>query len=102
MLTRYEVAVTRDGKAPLLVGYTPRVSRSGLTDVARSEGSTIIALVGITDDDSVSWVRVDGRWAMLFTRPNGSQACAVYFTGRTQVEARQSPLRDLPALAVSA
>lgn len=78
--TRYEVTLqTKDG-AEYLVGYTMRRSGHGLLGITRRSGEEIIKLVGITDEDTVTFAR--GRKSMSI-----GDGVTIAFTGRTERDA---------------
>lgn len=85
MITRYEIAAKHpDGRA-FLVAYTPRVSRPGLLAAMRQRGEAIVAKLAIGESDIMTW----------HTKPRVHCECSgwiIGFTGRTQLEARNSPL----------
>lgn len=82
MITRYEIIASK-GNRSYLIGYTPRVSRSGLLAVMQRHGPDIIRVIDIKEEDEIRWYtspRVHAEVAGWF----------IGFTGRTQKEAQQA------------
>lgn len=89
--TRYEIAARHpDGRA-YLVSYSPRISRHGLLKALQHRGATLIAKLDIGETDQIKFGVANKR---AFAETAGWW---IGFTGRTQLEARQSPLTFIEA-----
>lgn len=81
--TRYEIAARHpDGRA-FLVGYTPRLSRSGLLSASRNVGDALVSLLGKDADEPPKAGTKPRPWMAI-----GSWR--IEFTGRTQRDAVRS------------
>jgi len=81
-LTRYEIVAWKDGEY-LLVGYTPRLSRAGLSAAMQNVGDALIERLQIDDQHTITFGTKPRPWAQV-------AGWQVEFTGRTQREAKQA------------
>lgn len=87
--TAYE-AVAEHGSQRILIGYTMHRSRSGLLSLARKRGEQLVALMRLTDDSPVEFLKPASRGIRFGD-------WLVRFSGRTQREAIDSG--ELPFVA---
>lgn len=81
-ITRYEIlARHKDGRS-FLIGYTPRLSRSGLLAAMQKQGDAIVAKLKISESETLTFGTKPRPFALT-----GDWRIA--FTGRTQLDAKR-------------
>ena len=76
--TRYEAVVIRQDGEKRLVAYSGRKSRAGLLSAVQQRGQAVIAFLGLSDSDQMTWR--NGEFAL-------GTGHAIRWSGRTQRDA---------------